>query len=89
MINKVKTVIDLKDGERAIIDGFNDYEIEVKLLELGCFPGSQITFLRAAPFHGPYYLKINGINFALRRTEADKILIKAKELSQNGDGKRN
>ncbi len=85
----MKTVADLKEGEKALIDGFKDFEIEVKLLELGCLPGSEVIFLRAAPFHGPYYMKINGTNFALRQTEAGSILVRAENLSQNGDGKTN
>ncbi len=85
----MKTAADLKEGERALIDGFNDFEIEVKLLELGCLPGSEVIFLRAAPFHGPYYMKINGTNFALRRKEVSNILVRVENMNQNGRGKTN
>jgi ferrous iron transport protein A len=47
----------------------------VKLLELGCFPGREIRLIRSAPFNGPSYLKINGSNVALRKNEAENILV--------------
>lgn len=37
-------------GESAIILGFSDEEISLKLIELGCIPGTQITMIRKAPF---------------------------------------
>ena len=47
-------------GESAIILGFSDEEISLKLIELGCIPGTQITMIRKAPFGDPLAFACSG-----------------------------
>jgi Fe2+ transport system protein FeoA len=47
----------------------------MKLLEVGLSPGSKVQMMRAAPFGGPMYLKAGQSYFALRKQEAENVLI--------------
>ena len=74
----LKTAAQLNPGETGYIQGFAQEKTATRLLELGCLPGTKITLIRAVPFNGPCYLKINGGTFALRKEEAHNILLKNK-----------
>ena len=70
-----RSVADLKKGETAIIKGFSDNVISLKLMEMGCLPGSSIKMNFAAPFGDPISYYIAGYNLTLRISEASAILI--------------
>lgn len=70
-----KRLIDVHNGESARILGFQDEEMGVKLLEMGCFPGSSIHIVRSAPFGCPLYVKVGSHQLALRKQEAETILV--------------
>jgi len=67
------TITDLKPGEIATIDEFEAYMPPIKLLELGCLPGSSVEILIEAPLNGPIYVNVNGSHIAIRRTVASQI----------------
>jgi Fe2+ transport system protein FeoA len=46
-----------------------------KLFEMGIFPGAKFTIIRKAPLRGPIYLQVETSLIALRRFEADNILV--------------
>ncbi len=69
------TITDLKPGEIAIIDEFEAYMPPIKLLELGCLPGSSVEILIEAPMNGPIYVNVNGSHIAIRRTVASQIAV--------------
>ena len=46
-----------------------------KLFEFGIVPGAKFTLIRKAPFNGPVYIKVEDNLIALRRSEADSILV--------------
>jgi len=76
-LNKsLRTIIDLKKGETAIVKQFDNESLSCKLLTMGVLPDAKITLVRKAPFGGAYYLKLNGLNIAVRRNEAASIIIK-------------
>jgi len=79
----LKTVASLKVGDSGIIEGYRDEVTATRVMELGGLPGRQVLMLRAAPFNGPCYLKIEGKRYALRRAEAENILISS--LGENGN----
>ena len=60
------TIHTLKKGEKAIIKDFDIDLIPLKLLEMGCLPGSLVELLQIAPFGDPLYLDINGSHLAIR-----------------------
>ena len=70
-----RSVADLKQGETGIITGFSDQVISLKLMEMGCLPGSTIKMNFAAPFGDPISYYIAGYNLTLRIAEASAILI--------------
>jgi len=74
------TIHTLKKGEKAIIKDFDIDLIPLKLLEMGCLPGSFVELLQIAPFGDPLYLDINGSHVAIRVETAREIEV---ELIQN------
>ena len=69
------TINALKKGEKAIIIDFDIDLIPLKLLEMGCLPGNEVTLLQIAPFGDPLYLDINGSHLAIRVETASEIEI--------------
>ena len=69
------TVAHLKRGEQGIITDVSSTHIPLKLLEMGCLPGSSVKLVQLAPFEDPMYLNINGTHLAIRKETASHILI--------------
>ncbi len=67
------TIYSLKKGEQAIIKDFDIDSVPLKLLEMGCLPGNQVSLLQIAPFGDPLYLDINGSHVAIRIETAKEI----------------
>jgi Fe2+ transport system protein FeoA len=72
----MRTILDLEKGESAIVERFNNEFLSCKLLTMGILPEAKITMVRKAPFGGAYYLKLNGLNVAVRSNEAASIIIR-------------
>jgi ferrous iron transport protein A len=70
-----KTVATMKPGETAIISGFTDEQISVKLLEMGFLPGTVIRFNFSAPLGDPVCVNISGYDISLRLDEAITISV--------------
>jgi ferrous iron transport protein A len=70
-----KTVGDLQKGQAAVICDFEENEVPLKLMEMGCLPGSRVKMLQSAPFSDPLYLDINGTHLAIRRETAVQIRV--------------
>jgi ferrous iron transport protein A len=70
-----RSVADLKVGERAIITSLNDQFTSLKLLEMGCLPGTEVCLHCKAPLGGPICLNVSGYCLSMRRSEAATILI--------------
>ncbi|MFB2120350.1 ferrous iron transport protein A [Parapedobacter sp. 2B3] len=72
-----KTISQLRKGETATIVGYASGEIPLKIYEMGLLPGVVFTMKQRLPLSGPVCLHIKGNpnGVALRRTEADLILI--------------
>lgn len=68
-----RTVADLKIGEKGTICCFSDQEMSLKLLEMGCLPGSEIELSGTAPLGDPICIKVLGYHLALRKEEASTI----------------
>jgi len=65
---------DLKPGQKAIL-GAPTQEVSVKLFEMGCLPGEEITMLYAAPFRDPMCFEVQGTKIAMRQAMASIIPI--------------
>lgn len=75
MTNASKTVAQMKPGEVAIVSGFTDEHLSVKLMEMGCLPGAAIRFNFKAPFGDPVCISVSGYELSLRLEEAATISI--------------
>ncbi len=70
-----KTVATMKPGETAVIAGFTDEPLSVKLLEMGFLPGTVVVFNFSAPFGDPVCVNLSGFDVSLRLEEAATISI--------------
>jgi ferrous iron transport protein A len=66
---------DLKPGQKAVIKGYEEEIISLKLLEMGCVPGETIQVINFAPLGDPMAIKVSGYRLSLRKSEAFNILI--------------
>ncbi len=66
---------DMVPGETAVISGFSDDEISVKLLEMGFLPGTVVRFNFTAPLGDPVCVSVSGLDLSLRISEASTITI--------------
>ncbi|WP_144080200.1 FeoA family protein [Flectobacillus major] len=71
----MRTVADLKIGERGVIVSFSDEVLSLKLLEMGCLPGTQVTMTHIAPFGDPIAVKVSGYVLSMRKEEASTIVV--------------
>ena len=71
----MRTLSDLKLKETATITGFTDDLLSVKLMEMGCLPGTEVSLQLIAPFGDPIAIEVAGYQLSLRRKEASSILI--------------
>ena len=78
----IKTVAELKRGEKGIIKEFADDILPIKLLELGCLPGNEIELVQIAPLKDPIYINVNGSHIAIRRSMAKLIELEIIEDAQ-------
>lgn len=65
----------MEPGETAVISGFSDEVIAVKLLEMGFLPGTAVRFNFTAPLGDPVCVSVSGYDLSLRRDEASTISI--------------
>ena len=70
-----KKLSELKTGQQAIIKKFNNNEIFLKLMEMGCLPGEKITMEQKAPLGDPISINVSGYSLSLRLNEADHIIV--------------
>lgn len=71
----MSTIANLQIGQSGIISEESLDNIPLKLLEMGCLPGTQITLVQIAPLNDPLYVNVNGSHLAIRREMAKKIRI--------------
>ena len=70
-----KPLSTLSLGEIAYIKDCTDNSYACKLLTLGLLPKTQVCIVRKAPIGGALYIKLNGHQIAIRKEEADAIIV--------------
>ena len=70
-----KKLSELRPGQKAVIKEFNNQEIHLKLMEMGCLPGESIYVEKIAPLGDPVSVSIAGYTLSLRLNEAEHILV--------------
>lgn len=68
-------IVNLKKGERGLIQKVCLDNIPLCLLEMGCLPGREIVMVQPAPFNDPLCIKVNGTRIAIRASMAQQIKI--------------
>jgi ferrous iron transport protein A len=71
----MKKLSELKMGESGVIHSFENDEIFLKLMEMGCIPGELITVEQIAPLGDPISISVAGYQLSLRMNEADSIFV--------------
>ena len=74
----------LKPGESAIIQGFDEDRVPLKILEMGLLPGNKVLVKRISPLGDPMHIRVVGFDLALRLEEA--AFVKVGPVQQEGAG---
>ncbi len=67
---------ELSLGEVATIVRFDDDDLALKLMEMGCLPGEDVKMEHIAPFGDPIAIRVCGYLLSLRLSEADAVILK-------------
>ena len=65
----------VKPGTKVKIKSFENHEIILKLMEMGCLPEEDITVWKKAPLGDPIYVLVAGYSLSLRLDEAEQIIV--------------
>ena len=70
------TLANLPIGAQARVIAINGSgAIARRLMEMGVVPGAPVRVIKAAPLGDPIEIKVRGYHLALRRTEAQSIIV--------------
>ena len=71
----MKKLSEIKIGQSVIVHSFEEDDIFIKLMEMGCIPGETIKVEQKAPLGDPISISVAGYNLSLRLNEAELILV--------------
>ena len=70
-----KKLSEMKVGKSAVITEFENDNIFLKLMEMGCIPGEIIKVDQIAPLGDPISISVAGYHLSLRLDEAEMIWV--------------
>lgn len=76
-----KRLSEMKVGKNAIITEFENDDIFLKLMEMGCIPGETVRVDQIAPLGDPISIIIAGYHLSLRLNEAEMIWVEETVVS--------
>jgi len=74
----------LRDGENGVITSIKTghgrgrrrgWGFEKRLMDMGLTPGTRVTVVKSAPFHGPLEILVRGSRLAIGRGMAERIFV--------------
>lgn len=71
----MKRLSEVRLGKSAVIISFENNDIFLKLMEMGCVPGEVIKVEQIAPMGDPIAITVSGYNLSLRLDEAMNIFV--------------
>jgi len=71
----MKRLSEVKMGSSAVIISFEQNEVFLKLMEMGCLPGEIVKVDQVAPLGDPIAISVSGYNLSLRLDEAKNIFV--------------
>ena len=70
----MKTVADLKIGEKAIVKKLHGTSaVKKHIMDMGITKGAEITLVKVAPLGDPMELQVRGYELSIRASEAKDI----------------
>ncbi|HRE51853.1 MAG TPA: FeoA family protein [Flavitalea sp.] len=71
----MKRLSQIKQGKLVRIVSFEDNDLFIKLMEMGCLPGENIRIEQVAPLGDPISISVAGYSLSLRLSEANNIFV--------------
>ena len=71
----MKRLSEVKQGHIVEIISFDNNELLLKLMEMGCIPGERIKIEQIAPLGDPISIAVAGYSLSLRLNEAHSIFV--------------
>lgn len=71
----MKRLSELLVGQKGIIHSFEQDDIFIKLMEMGCVPGEEVKVIQVAPLGDPISIAVSGYTLSLRKSEAGSIFV--------------
>ena len=71
----MKRLSELAIGQDAVIHSFENDDIFIKLMEMGCVPGENVKVEQVAPMGDPISISVAGYHLSLRLSEANSIFV--------------
>ncbi len=70
------TLADLPKGEsRTVLSVLGEDIVTRRLMEMGLVPGVAVRMIKSAPFGDPLEINVRGYSLALRRNEAESVVL--------------
>jgi len=85
------TLTALRNGESGVIisvgegrggghgRGRGGWGFKKRLMDMGLTPGTRVTVVKSAPFHGPLEVSVRGFRLALGRGMAERVFVEITE----------
>ncbi len=70
-----KKLSEIESGKTVMIKSFENEDLYLKLMEMGCVPGEIIKIENIAPFKDPISILVSGYHLSLRLQEAENIIV--------------
>ncbi len=71
----MKRLSEVRMGSSAVIISFEQNDVFLKLMEMGCIPGEIVKVDQIAPLGDPIAITVSGYNLSLRLDEAQNIFV--------------
>jgi ferrous iron transport protein A len=71
----MKRLSQIKQGKTVTVVSFENNDLFLKLMEMGCLPGEKIKVEQVAPLGDPISIAVAGYNLSLRLNEAYSIFV--------------
>jgi ferrous iron transport protein A len=79
---EIKLLGQFKPGEKGTVEKLTVLgPLRRRLLDMGITPGTEIIFKKVAPLGDPIEIRLRGYVLAIRRSEAEAVLMKMEENS--------
>lgn len=72
---RMKRLSQIKQGKFVKIVSFENNDLFLKLMEMGCIPGEKIRIEQVAPLGDPISIAVAGYSLSLRLNEAHSIFV--------------